>query len=118
MENPLFHEEDPFAPVRYSYQVDEVLCRRRTKHQDVLVFRNAYLGKVLVLDGVVQLTEWDEYYYHEMLAQVPMHAHPRPKDVLIIGGGDGGTLREVLKHDVVERAVLVELDAGVIEASS
>ena len=77
----------------------------------------AVIGKVLALNGVVQLTERDEHFYHEMLAQVALHAHPSPTDVLIIGGGDGGTLREVLKHKVVERALVVELDREVIETS-
>jgi spermidine synthase len=113
----VFREEDPFAPIEYAYQVEEIICQRKTKHQELLIFRNPYFGKVLVLDGVVQLTERDEYFYHEMLAQVPLHAHPSPSSVLIIGGGDGGTLREVLKHEVVKRAVMVELDVGVIEAS-
>jgi len=112
-----FHEEDPFAPVQYSYDVDAVVCRRRTRHQDLMIFDNAYWGRVLVLDGVVQLTERDEYFYHEMLAHVPAHAHPAPADVVIVGGGDGGTLREILKHSCVQRAVLVELDLGVVEAS-
>ncbi len=117
MSNFVFAEDDPFSPVRYSYEVAEVLCSRKTAHQDLLIFRHPRLGKVLVLDGVVQLTEQDEYFYHEMLAQVPLHAHPAPTDVLIIGGGDGGTLREVLKHESVKRALLVELDAEVIGAS-
>lgn len=117
MSHLVFREEDPFAPIRYSYDVEEVICKRRTKHQDLLIFKNAYWGKVLALDGVVQLTERDEHFYHEMLAQVALHAHPSPTDVLIIGGGDGGTLREVLKHEVVKRVLVVELDTGVIEAS-
>jgi len=115
--NLFFQEKDPFSPIRYGYDVEEVICRRRTKHQDLLIFQNTYWGKVLVLDGVVQLTERDEYFYHEMLAHVGLHAHPSPVDVLIIGGGDGGTLREVLKHKVVRRALVVELDIGVVEAS-
>jgi spermidine synthase len=113
----VFREEDPFAPIEYAYEVEEVICQRRTKLQELLIFRNPYFGKVLVLDGVVQLTERDEYFYHEMLAQVPLHAHLSPSNVLIIGGGDGGTLREVVKHEVVKRVVVVELDAGVIQAS-
>ena len=112
-----FQEKDPFAPIKYSYEVEEVICQRKTKHQELLVFKSPYFGRVLALDGVVQLTERDEYFYHEMLAQVALHAHPSPSDVLIIGGGDGGTLREVLKHQVVKRALVVELDRGVIEAS-
>ncbi len=117
MTDLFFHEKDPFAPIQYSYRVDEVICHRRTRHQDLLIFRSPYFGRVLALDGVVQLTERDEYLYHEMLAHVALHAHPRPVDVLIIGGGDGGTLREVVKHECVGRIVMVELDQGVIEAS-
>ena len=117
MSPSFFQEKDPFAPIKYSYEVEEVICQRQTKHQELLIFRSPYFGRVLALDGVVQLTERDEYFYHEMLAQVALHAHPSPTDVLIIGGGDGGTLREVLKHQVVKRALVVELDGEVIEAS-
>lgn len=117
MSPSFFQEKDPFAPIQYGYKVEEVICQRQTKHQELLIFKNPYFGKVLALNGVVQLTEWDEYFYHEMLAQVALHAHPSPTDVLIIGGGDGGTLREVLKHKVVKRALVVELDREVIEAS-
>ncbi len=112
-----FQEKDPFAPIQYGYEVEEVICQRQTKHQELLIFKSPYFGRVLALNGVVQLTEWDEYFYHEMLAQVALHAHPSPTDVLIIGGGDGGVLREVLKHQVVKRALVVELDREVIEAS-
>lgn len=112
-----FQEKDPFAPIEYCYKVEEILCSRKTKRQELLIFRSPYFGRVLVLDGVVQLTERDEHFYHEMLAQVALHAHPSPHSVLIIGGGDGGTLREVLKHEVMERALVVELDKEVIEAS-
>jgi spermidine synthase len=116
MTHLFFQEEDPFAPVSYDYKVEEILCSRQTKYQKLLIFKSPYFGKVLALNGVVQLTERDEYFYHEMLAQVALHAHPYPTDVLIIGGGDGGTLREVLKHQVVKRALVVELDGEVIEA--
>lgn len=112
-----FHETDPFAPIHYVYEVEEVVCSRRTKHQQLLIFKNSHFGRVLVLDGVVQLTERDEHFYHEMLAHVALHAHPQPIDVLIIGGGDGGSLREVLKHKTVKRVQMVELDRGVIDAS-
>lgn len=117
MSYPLFQEKDPFSPIKYGYEIEEIICKRKTKHQELMVFRNPHFGKVMVLDGVVQVTERDEHFYHEMLAQVAMHAHPAPRNVLIIGGGDGGTLREVLKHDLVEKALVVELDFGVVEAS-
>jgi spermidine synthase len=87
----------------------------KTDYQTIEVFENALLGRVMTLDGVVQTTEKDEFIYHEMLAHVPMLAHPNPKRVLIIGGGDGGILREVLKHPSVEQVTLVEIDGQVIE---
>jgi spermidine synthase len=96
--------------------VDKVLYRGATKYQDVLIFTNETFGKVLALDGVVQFTERDNHIYHEMLAHVPLMAHGAPKDVLVIGGGDGGALKEILKHPVGS-AVLVELDADVIRLS-
>lgn len=94
--------------------VEEVLHQSKTEFQDVLIFRNRVFGKVLVLDGVVQLTERDNHIYHEMMAHLPLFAHGRAKDVLVIGGGDGGVLKEVLKHDVA-RVVIAELDAELID---
>jgi spermidine synthase len=96
--------------------IEKVLYHWRTEFQDVLIFENAIFGKVLVLDGVVQLTERDNHIYHEMIAHVPLMAHGSARNVLIIGGGDGGTLKEVLKHPV-ERATMVELDGEVIDLS-
>jgi len=96
--------------------IGAVLHQGRTAFQDVLIFENALFGKVLVLDGVVQLTERDNHIYHEMIAHVLLMAHGAARDVLIIGGGDGGTLKEVLKHPV-ERAVMVEIDGEVIALS-
>lgn len=74
-------------------------------------------GNMLVLDGCVMTTDKDEFVYHEMLAHVPLHTHPNPKKVLVVGGGDGGIIREVIKHPSVERAVLAEIDGRVIEVS-
>jgi spermidine synthase len=96
--------------------VDAILCQCRTAFQDVLVFENRLFGKVLVLDGVIQLTERDNHIYHEMIAHVPLMAHGSAERVLIIGGGDGGTLKEVLKHPVTQ-VVLVEIDHKIIELS-
>lgn len=96
--------------------IETVLYHWRTLFQDVLIFENPIFGKVLVLDGVVQLTERDNHIYHEMIAHVPLMAHGSARDVLIIGGGDGGTLKEVLKHPV-RSATLVELDGEVIDLS-
>ena len=88
---------------------------RATGLQSLLIFRNPFFGRVLVLDGVVQTTERDEFIYHEMLAHVPLFAHGAARRVLVIGGGDGGMLREVLRHRAVERVVHVEVDGGVID---
>ena len=96
-------------------KVDELLHEGRSPFQDVLLFRNEFYGGVLVLDGVLQITERDEFVYSEMIAHVPLGAHPAPRSVLIVGGGDGGTLEEVLKHPGVERAVLVDLDGLVVD---
>jgi len=97
------------------FLVDEVLYRSRTEHQDLVIFRNSEFGRVMALDGVVQTTERDEFIYHEMLTHVPILAHGRAQRVLIIGGGDGGMLREVLRHDSVTAVIQVEIDDEVIE---
>ena len=96
--------------------INSVLHQSRTEFQEVLIFENRLFGKVLALDGVIQLTERDNHIYHEMIAHVPLLAHGSAERVLIIGGGDGGTLREVLKHPV-RTVFLVELDREVIELS-
>jgi spermidine synthase len=94
-----------------------LLYDSETEHQRLRVFRNPTFGRILTLDGVVQVTEGDEFIYHEMMAHVPILAHGAATRVLIVGGGDGGMAREVLKHRGVERVVMVEIDAGVIEFS-
>ena len=83
----------------------------------MVIFENKFWGKVLILDGIFQLTTRDEFVYHEMMAHVPLIALERPRKVLIVGGGDGGVLREVLKHPSVEQATLVEIDQDVIDMS-
>ena len=106
-----------FGERRQEFTVERVDLERTTAHQQLLVFRNARFGRILVLDGIVQTTEGDEFIYHEMLAHVPLFAHGGARRVLIVGGGDGGMLREVLRHSEVERVVQVEIDASVIELS-
>lgn len=98
-----------------SFGVRNILFESRTEHQHLVIFESASFGRVMSLDGVIQTTERDEFIYHEMLAHVPLFAHGAAKDVLIIGGGDGGLLREVLKHPEVERVVQVEIDRAVID---
>ncbi len=97
--------------------IERVLHETKTGHQHLVIFDNPEFGRVLALDGVVQTTERDEFIYHEMLAHVPILAHGSAKNVLIIGGGDGGMLEEVLKHRGIEAAVQVEIDDTVVELS-
>jgi spermidine synthase len=102
---------------RQTFLVQEKLYEEKTKEQHLVIFNNPRFGKVLALDGVIQTTEKDEFVYHEMMTHVPMLAHGNAKNVLIIGGGDGGILREVLKHKTVEKATLVEIDESVVTFS-
>jgi spermidine synthase len=104
---------------RCSMIADRILYENRTEHQHLIIFDNATFGRVMMLDGVVQLTTKDEFIYHEMMAHVPLFAlgGERAKRVLIIGGGDGGVMREVLKHKSVERVVLCEIDRTVVDLS-
>ena len=117
IENGIYHE---ILPNGYgiSMQVKEVLYSKQSPFQKVEVFDSGCaLGKVLTLDDLMMLTEGDEYHYHEMIAHIPMMEHNNPQNVLVIGGGDGGTVREVLKHDTVEKVTLCEIDKLVIDAS-
>lgn len=98
-------------------RVNQILFAERSKYQDILVFESSDYGNVLVLDGVIQATERDEFSYQEMIAHLAMNSHPNPKRVLVVGGGDGGVLRELVKHESVEEAWLVDIDEGVINAS-
>ncbi|CEM06927.1 unnamed protein product [Vitrella brassicaformis CCMP3155] len=100
-----------------SLEIEEVLFRGRSKFQDVLVFKSKTYGTVLVLDGVIQCTERDEFAYQEMMAHVALMSHPTPRRVLVIGGGDGGVLREVVRHADVEEIHICEIDEMVITVS-
>ncbi|WEJ62986.1 polyamine aminopropyltransferase [Thiomicrorhabdus lithotrophica] len=97
------------------FVMDEVLFEVDTGHQHLIIFNNGQWGTVMALDGVIQTTEKDEFVYHEMMVHVPMLSHGDAKKVLIIGGGDGGILREVLKHQNVESVTQVEIDQQVID---
>ena len=94
-----------------------LLYDSETEHQRLRVFRNPTFGRILTLDGVVQVTEADEFIYHEMLTHTPIVMHGAAKRVLIIGGGDGGMAREALRHRSVEHVTMVEIDGGVVEFS-
>jgi len=96
------------------FRVVRELARVKSAFQDIMIFESETHGRVMLLDGVVQITEADEFVYQEMLTHVPLLAHGAAKRVLIIGAGDGGVLRRVLQHKGVERAVMVEIDGEVI----
>lgn len=116
IENGYYHEITP-SGFGIAIKAGNVLFSDQSEFQKVEVFEtDSALGRVLTLDDLMMTTEGDEYHYHEMIAHIPMMNHKCPKSVLVIGGGDGGTVREVLKHDTVERVVLCEIDGMVIEA--
>lgn len=98
-------------------KVNKTLFSGTSEFQAVDIVETEAYGRMLLLDGMVMVTEKDEFVYHEMISHIPMLAHPNPKQVLVIGGGDGGTVREVLKHPSVERVVLCEIDGMVIQVS-
>lgn len=99
------------------FEINEVLFEGQSPYQNVAVYTNDTLGRVLVLDGIVQITSADEFIYQEMMAHVPLFSSSKQdKNVLIIGGGDGGILREVLRHKSVKKAVMAEIDQMVIDA--
>lgn len=93
------------------------LYSARSEYQQIDIYQTAHCGKMMLLDGIIQFTEYDEFAYQEMLAHLPLFAHPCPERVLVIGGGDGGILREIAKHDCVKHIDICEIDAMVIEAS-
>jgi spermidine synthase len=109
--------EEQTKNVRLSCRIKETLFTGRSDFQDVAVVESEQFGRMLVLDGVFQTSTYEEFIYHEMIAHIPMFVHPHPKNVLIIGGGDGGVAREVLRHDAVEKLELVEIDGLVVEMS-
>jgi len=113
-----FSEIDEQWPgVALSLRIRKVLHEGRTKYQDIAFYETETFGRMMTLDGVIQITERDEFAYQEMIAHIPLFAHPNPERVLVIGGGDGGVLREVAKHEVVRRIDLCEIDEGVITES-
>ncbi len=100
-----------------TYEADRVLYETPTGHHHLILFEHQHFGKVLMLDGATQVTTSDEFVYHEMMTHVPVLAHGRAREVLIVGGGDCGIAEEVLKHKSVARVTQVEIDASVVEFS-
>jgi spermidine synthase len=108
-------QETLFPHVRQTFEVTRIIYRERTEHQDLVIFENPTYGRILALDHVIQVTEKDEFVYHEMMTHVPILAHGKARRVLIIGGGDGGILREALRHKGVRKVTMVEIDRGVVD---
>ncbi|WP_257347516.1 polyamine aminopropyltransferase [Pseudalkalibacillus decolorationis] len=113
----LWYTEKQTEKFGITAKVKQTLHTEQTDFQRLDMIETEEFGNMLVLDGMVMTTEKDEFVYHEMVAHVPLFTHPNPKHVLVVGGGDGGVIREVLKHPSVEKAVLVEIDGKVIEYS-
>jgi spermidine synthase len=100
-----------------SLEVSARLFDQRSAFQHIEVLETPEYGRVLLLDGCVMLTDRDEYVYHEMIVHPALLLHPQPREVLIVGGGDGGSVREALRHDTVQRVELLEIDEAVISAA-
>ncbi len=111
-----FVEERLKDHYRMQYDIEKILFEKQSEFQNVSIVQTKSFGKMLLNDSLVMITERDEFIYHDMISHVPLFTHPHPQKVLIIGGGDGGTLREVLRHKSVEKAVMVEIDEVVVEA--
>lgn len=108
-------KEMQLEDVAMTYKIKETLVRKQTKYQDLAIVDTEAFGRMLVLDGIVQTTIRDEFVYHEMITHIPLFTHLNPQNILVVGGGDGGAIREILKHPSVKRVVLCEIDEAVIE---
>ncbi|MCX8093450.1 MAG: polyamine aminopropyltransferase [Candidatus Goldbacteria bacterium] len=100
-----------------SYEIEKKLYDKKSKFQHIEIYKTKERGNLMVLDGCFMLTEKEEFVYHEMIVHLPLFAHPNPRKILVIGGGDGGTVREVLKHKTVKQVDFVEIDEDVYKVS-
>ena len=107
--------EEQTPHLHLSAEVDQIMYSGQSDFQKIEVAHSLQYGNMLVLDGVFQTSEKEEFVYHEMMSHVPLFLHPNPKHVLIIGGGDGGVARECVRHDAVETVTMVEIDGKVVE---
>ncbi|MCL2322578.1 MAG: polyamine aminopropyltransferase [Oscillospiraceae bacterium] len=113
----LWLKEAQIDDVALTYKIEKTLIRKQTKYQDLAIVETKRFGRMLLLDGIVQTTIMDEFIYHEMITHIPLFAHKNPKRVLVVGGGDGGAVREILKHSNIDKVVLCEIDEDVIKYS-
>ena len=111
-----WYSEYHMNDVRMSYRIAEIVYTERTPFQDIRIIKNDTYGMILIIDGYVQITEKDEHVYHEMICHTPMAVNPEIKNVLVIGGGDGGTVRELSEYTGLETIDMVEIDEAVVRA--
>lgn len=116
MHSDMWLEEKYNDIIGYRYKINKSLFSGKSEFQSVDVVETKGFGKMLLNDGLVMVTEKDEFVYHDMITHVPLFTHPNPEKVLVIGGGDGGTAREVLRHESVKKCVMVEIDKMVVDA--
>ncbi len=102
---------------RTAYRVENILVHDQTDEQELFLFENEFFGRMLMLDGVTQLTTRDEPFYHELITHIPLFCHPSPQRMLVIGAGDGGVLREAVRHNTLQHIDLVEIDETVVRFS-
>ncbi len=98
-------------------KINKIIYKKKTKYQKISIVNNKKLGNVLILDNIIQTTEFDEFIYHEMICLIPIFSHPKPKKILIIGGGDGGCLKQIIKFKEIKSITLVEIDKKIISIS-
>lgn len=116
MKSNVWVEEMIDDKIGLRFKIERTLFSGKSDFQYVDVVETTALGKMLLNDGLIMITEKDEFVYHDMISHVPLFIHPEPKNVLVIGGGDGGTAREVLRHKNVEKCTMVEIDKMVVDA--
>ena len=113
----LWFSERHTQNVKFSIRVERQLYSGQSEFQRIDVFDSREFGRFLTLDGYLMLTEMAEFIYHEMMTHVPMAVHPDPRKILVIGGGDGGVIRELTRYEKIERIDMVEIDPLVVEVS-
>ena len=109
--------EELYKKYNQNITIEKIITSQKSKFQNILIFDSKYFGRILSLDKVIQITEFDHFYYSEMLSHIPVITHGKVKRVLIIGGGDGAIAHEVLKHNSIKEVFICEIDQDVINLS-
>ena len=109
--------EELYKKYNQNITIEKIITSQKSKFQNILIFDSKYFGRILTLDKVIQITEFDHFYYSEMLSHIPVITHGKVKRVLIIGGGDGAIAHEVLKHNSIKEVFICEIDQDVINLS-